>query len=302
MMLARTEHHCKVMGGPCRVLLDGCSRERAAEAIKRLTAELQRLEAKYSRYRVDSQVSRLNNSAGTGLSLPIDEETYGLCEYATALWRQSEGLFDPTSGVLRRVWDFRSHQLPSTREVSDLLPLIGWNRLVYSRNSWSLPVAGMQLDFGGLVKEYAVDAGRRVLQASGVEYALIDLAGDIATIGSQGDGRPWSVGIRHPLYGQHAVVGTNLACNALASSGDYERRMVVDGQSYGHILSARTGWPVAGLLCASVVSDQCLVAGSVATTALLKPPAEGLRWLDSFGLPWVAVDREMRVYGPLAGH
>ena len=143
--------------------------ERAAEAIKRLTAELQRLEAKYSRYRVDSQVSRLNNSAGTGLSLPIDEETYGLCEYATALWRQSEGLFDPTSGVLRRVWDFRSHQLPSTREVSDLLPLIGWNRLVYSRNSWSLPVAGMQLDFGGLVKEYAVDAGRRVLQASGVE-------------------------------------------------------------------------------------------------------------------------------------
>lgn len=160
----------------------------------------------------------------------------------------------------------------------------------------------MQLDFGGLVKEYAADAGRRVLQASGIEYALIDLAGDIATIGSQGDGRPWSVGIRHPLHGQHAVAETNLACNALASSGDYERRMVVDGQSYGHILSARTGWPVAGLLCASVVSDQCLVAGSVATSALLKPPAEGLRWLDSFGLPWVAVDREMRVYGPLAGH
>jgi len=300
MLVSRTEHSCKIMGGPCKVLLDGCSGALAPRAISRLVLELQRLESKYSRYLPDSLVSRLNSSAGTGQAVTMDEETFGLCEYTTALWKQSDGLFDPTSGVLRRAWDFRSDRLPTSGEIRDLLSLIGWDHLAYDSSSWSLPVAGMQLDFGGLVKEYAVDSGKRVLLELGIEHALIDLAGDIATIGTQGDGKPWQVGVRHPRHEEQAVARMELTGNALASSGDYERSIVVNGTHYGHILSPRTGWPVAGLACASVVADQCLVAGSAATTAMLKTKVDGLAWLESLGLPWVALDRKMRAYGPLA--
>jgi len=138
----------------------------------------------------------------------------------------------------------------------------------------------MQLDFGGCVKEYGADAAAAALQQAGISHGLVDLAGDMAAVGGQADGRPWQVGIRSPVEQGRAVAGVRLVTGGLASSGDYERCIEFGGRRYGHILDPRRGWPVEGLAAVSVTAPQCLVAGSSATMAMLMPQEEALAWLE----------------------
>jgi len=115
--------------------------------------------------------------------------------------------------------------------------------------------------------------------------------------GSDGTGEPWIIGIRHPAKKGGAIARLPLVTGGLASSGDYERCIEADGRRYGHILNPKTGWPVQGLASVSVMADQCLVAGSSATLALLMPDKEALSWLESLGVSWLAVDTELNIYG-----
>jgi thiamine biosynthesis lipoprotein len=285
------------MGGPCRLRLF-CEGD-AQGYIEAAEAEVERLEACYSRYRPDSLTSRINAAAGKD-PVAIDEETAGLLNYADTLWRESKGLFDLTSGILRRSWNFRAGRVPTQDEITALLPLIGWDKVIWTQASVRLPEPGMEIDFGGVVKEYACDSVANILRSHGLKHGLVDLAGDIVAIGSQADGTAWPIGIRHPEYGDRAIAHIPLNNAALASSGDYERRLVIDGERFGHILDPRTGWPVRGLVAVSVVAEQCLVAGSAATVAMLKPETQGLEWLESLGLPWLAVDSQLTCHGSVA--
>lgn len=260
-------------------------------------AEVRRLEAKYSRYREDSLTARINASAGSGTPVALDDETEGLLNYADTLWQQSAGLFDLTAGVLRRAWNFRSGQPPRPEIIDELLPLVGWQQVQRHNNSLALPVTGMELDFGGMVKEYACDAAATVLKLHGVGHALVDLAGDMACTGPRSDGQPWTIAIRHPEAANRAVATVSLSSGGLATSGDYERYLEINGQRYGHILNPHTGWPERGYLAVSVTAAQCLVAGSAATVALLKSELDARRWLEELGLPWLAVDRELACTG-----
>lgn len=292
------EHHFTAMGGPCRLRLE-CEEDDAQAFIDAAAAEVERLEARYSRYRVDSLTSRVNAAAGQD-AVPIDAETAGLLHYADTLWRESGGRFDLTSGILRRAWDFRSRRVPGQAEIDALLPLIGWEKVEWSREFLRLPETGMEIDFGGVVKEYACDSAANQLRNLGLAHGLVDLAGDMVAIGSRSDGSPWPIGIRHPEDKDCAIAQIPLSNGALASSGDYERCMIVDSERLGHILDPGTGWPVRGLVAVSVVAAQCLVAGSSATVAMLKAEDEGLKWLTGLGLPWLAIDRELRCHGSIA--
>ncbi len=285
------------MGGPCRFRVDSDDENAVLAAIAAAEAEVRRLERKFSRYLDDSLTSTINRRAGTGAVTAIDDETAGLLRYAHTVWEQSGGLFDLTSGVLRRAWNFRSGRLPGRAELERVLPLVGWQRVHWDAESVSLPVAGMEIDFGGCVKEYAADAAAATLAGAGIGSALVDLGGDMAATGPQADGRPWPVGIRHPEAAGTAVATLDLARGALASSGNYERRICVDGRRYGHILDPRSGWPPEGLAAVSVAAPQCLVAGSVATVAMLKPVPEALAWLQALELPWLAVDSRGAIQG-----
>jgi len=296
------EHSFRAMGGPCRLRLEVEGRELAAKAIECAVTEVQRLEQKYSRYQPDSLVSQINHSAGTGKPVLIDDETVGLLGYADTLYRESQGLFDLTSGVLRQAWDFASGLMPTTAELDELLPLVGWQQVRWDDDSITLPQAGMELDFGGMVKEYACDAAAAALRAAGVNHGLVDLAGDMAVTGQRAAGQPWMIGIRHPREPGRAVAQIPLVSGGLASSGDYERCLLIDGKRYGHIINPFTGLPGSGLVAVSVASAQCLVAGSVATVAMLKPLAEALPWLESLGVAWLGVDAELCCHGTGMGN
>jgi thiamine biosynthesis lipoprotein len=263
----------------------------ARKAAEHAIAEVTRIEAKYSRYRPDSVISQINAAAGVMRPpIAIDDETAQLLDYAKICFQQSGGLFDITSGVLRRAWDFKSGKPPAPSAVAALLPFVGFDRIERPEpNAIRLPLNGMELDFGGFGKEYAVDRALFVLTQAGIEHTCVNLAGDLAVTGSHADGSPWGVGIRHPRRDNQLLATLPVHSGAIATSGDYERYFVHEGKRYCHILNPRTGFPVDGLQSVTVAAPTCLVAGSATTVAMLKGDRDGIDWLNSLGVPYLAV-------------
>ena len=274
----------RAMAAVNEVQVHAADRGAAAALAAPAIAEVRRIEEKYSRYRPESVVSRINAQAG-GAPVAIDEETAGLLDFADACWRQSAGLFDATSGVLRRAWRFEpGSAVPSREALEALLPRIGWQRVERTREAVRLPLAGMELDFGGFGKEYAVDRAALALREAGAESALVNLAGDLAILGPQPDGTPWNVGIRHPRVENVAIATLPVASGAIATSGDYERYLEVDGVRHCHVLDPRTGRSARGFRSVTVHAQTCIVAGSAATIAMLMGRDAGLEWLDGLAV------------------
>ncbi len=288
------------MGSPCEIQLFAQNQAQAKRVAKIAIADVNRLEARYSRYREDSFLSAINRVAATGGSITVDEETAGLLNYAVACYEQSDGLFDITSGILRRAWNFKSGILPTETTIQELLDKVGWHKLRWNPPVLEFPVSGMEVDFGGVVKEYAVDRVAALCWQAGIRHGVINLGGDIKIIGPRGDGSAWRIGIRHPRNKDSLLETLVLKKGALASSGDYERCIVLDGVRYGHVLNPKTGWPVRHLAAVSVVGDFCVVAGSASTIAMLKEDA-GPAWLEELGLPHLWVDVKGQSGGSLLG-
>jgi thiamine biosynthesis lipoprotein len=282
------------MASRCELRLGGlplAALERAGQAC---VAEVRRIEYKYSRYRADSIVSRINAAAGSGAATEVDHETAGLLDFAAQLHAASDGLFDITSGVLRRAWDFKAARRPEQRAIDALLPLIGWQRVHWQGRLISLPDAGMELDFGGFGKEYAADRAHAILVDHGVSEGFVNLGGDIRIVGPRANGEPWRMGIQDPRQTDATVASLPLLAGALATSGDYERYFEQDGRRYCHILDPRTGWPVQAWRSISVVAPVCAAAGAVCTIAMLKGK-DGLGFLEAQGLDYLAIDAQGRL-------
>jgi FAD:protein FMN transferase len=246
--------------------------------------------------RGDSELARINRVAAAGGSTDIDAETAGLVAYAKACFQSSGGTFDITSGLLRQAWNFRDARLPEPAQIDALLPRIGLDKVTLSDRHLAFAQAGMELDFGGLGKEYAADRAAEVCGEREARHGFVDLGGDIRVIGPQPDGQPWRIGIRDSRDGAALAAEVALDGGALATSGDYERFIEVDGVRYCHILDPRTGWPVRGLSSVTVISERCLVAGSLATAAMLKG-SQGGAWLESLGVRHIAIDDRGRRSG-----
>lgn len=284
----------RAMACPCRLVIYGPVQ--AAEAAR---DEVLRLQDKYSRYLTESVTSRINAAAGQA-AVAIDEETAGLLHYAHSAWQQSQGLFDITAGVLRRAWDFRSKQPPSQAQIDALLPLIDWPAVELTLDSVRLPTPGMELDFGGFGKEYAVDAAAEAARAAGAESGLIDLGGDLRVLGPHPDGSAWEVGICDPRRPQRAIVQLPLVEGAIATSGNYQRFFTHQGLRYCHLLDPRSGWPVQGQLAGvSVAAPQCLIAGTASTVAMLMGGSKAPDWLAELGLPHLLLGQSGERQGTL---
>ncbi len=275
-------------------------KEQADRAAEAAISEVKRIEARYSRYLDGSVVTRINQAAG-GAPVLVDDETKSLLNYAEICYQQSEGLFDITSGVLRRVWDFKSNEIPSNTSIGGILGQIGWHRVEMHNQYIRLPVVGMEIDFGGFGKEYAVDRAGAVLASCGITSAMINLGGDLMVMGPHPDNSPWRIGLRHPRTDSVLLATLPITAGAVASSGDYERYIDFEGRRYSHILNPRTGWPVQdGFQSVTVHAPSCLVAGSATTIAMLKGESAGLSWLENLGLPFIAVTAKGAICSALA--
>ncbi|GAB4270696.1 MAG: FAD:protein FMN transferase [Methylomicrobium sp.] len=280
------------MGTECELQFFAASKTLAQNAARYAIEDVRRLESRYSRYRDDSYLSEINRIAQRGGSLEVDDETAALLNYADACYRQSDGLFDITSGILRKIWRKELQQPPDKDTIERLLGQIGWHHVAWNAPTLEFATPGMEIDFGGIVKEYAVDRVAGFCNEQNILHGFVNLGGDLRIFGPRLDGSAWAVGIRHPR--QTGLIRTlYLQRGALASSGDYERCFVLNGIRYGHVLNPKTGWPVNHLAAVSVISDLCVVAGSASTIAMLKEQ-EGPSWLEALGLPhlWFTVNGE----------
>lgn len=285
------------MGSPCEIQLYAQNQQQAAQIAHMAIADAERLELRYSRYRPDSFLSQINRVAQAGGSIEVDEETAGLLNYANTCYQQSDGLFDITSGLLRKAWNFSSGQMPEQSTIDHLLEHVGWHKVVWDGAVIHFE-AGMELDFGGIIKEYAADRLATLCWNAGVHHGFVNLGGDIRVIGAQPGGEPWQIGIRHPRN-KGELQRLELYSGGVASSGDYERCMVIDDVRYGHILNPKTGWPVQHLAAVTVIADLCVVAGSASTMAMLQQE-RGAELLADLGLKHLWVDTQGRVGGTLS--
>ncbi len=287
------------MGSPCELQLFAANPHDAQRAAAAVVADIERLEQRYSRYRDGSLLSSLNRVAASGGSIEVDAETAGLLNYAATCFEESGGLFDITSGRLRGAWNFTDGTLPDPAEVDRLLAHVGFDKLAWAPPRLSFPQPGLELDLGGVVKEYAADRAATLCRECGVQSGFVNLGGDIAIVGPRPDGDTWRIGLQHPRAPGEVARVVSLDRGGIASSGDYARCIVIDGVRYGHILNPRTGWPVRHLAAVSVQADLCIVAGSASTIAMLKE-ADGPAWLAGLGLPHLWVDVDGNMGGPLA--
>jgi len=289
-------HRFHAMASDCAVHVQAESLAASTVIALAAEAEVGRIEARYSRYRAESELARINRVAAAGGATDVDSETAGLIAYAKACHASSAGAFDITSGLLRQAWDFSMARLPAQAVIDALLPRIGLDKVTLADGRLAFARAGMELDLGGLGKEYAADRAAEVCCEHGARYGFVDLGGDIRVIGPQADGQPWRIGIRDPRDGEAVVAEVALSSGALATSGDYERSIEVDGVRYCHILDPRSGWPAHGLSSVTVISDHCLVAGSLATSAMLKGRS-GAAWLKGLGVRHIVIDDQGRCSG-----
>lgn len=287
------------MGCPCALQLEGGA-DAVARAAAAAQAEVARLDSKYSHYRDDSLVARIGAAADAGAAIDVDEETADLLDFAATLHAQSAGRFDISAGALTKLWDLQSGRVPDAGAIARARARCGWHRVSWRRPTLVPNVRGLRLDLGGVVKEYAADRAALLCRQAGVAHGMVDLGGDLATVGPHADGTPWLAGIRSPRGPGGAIAQVELARGGLATSGDYERVMVVDGRRYSHIVDPRAGVPVESFASVSVIADSCLVAGAASTLAMLFGVVDGEAWLRGLGLPFLCIDANGHARGTLA--
>lgn len=272
------------MASPCELLIETGDAALARRLLEHADAEAQRIDRKFSRYRDDSLVHAINTSGGRAVT--VDEETARLIDYGEALWKLSEGRFDLTSGVLRHAWNFDEGPVRADpARIPALLERIGWHRVQWQRPVLTMP-AGMEIDFGGIGKEYAVDLAADFAAAETDCAVLVNFGGDLRCTGRAPRSGAWRVGIESIEQAGEAARLVELKSGALATSGDAKRHVEIDGKRYGHIFDARTGWPTPDTpRSVTVAAATCSQAGSYSTLAMLQGAgaevfleAEGVRF------------------------
>ena len=258
------------MASPCELLTDVDNRAKAQQLTDIVANEAWRIETKFSRYVHGNIIHKINSSHGRTVS--VDAETAQLIEFATTLYGLTDGGFDITSGILREVWSFKGKKkVPTKAAVARVVKSVGWDKVVWDTPMLTLK-SGMQLDFGGIGKEYAVDRAGQLINAMTDASCLINFGGDLVVTRPRKDGKSWSVGIEQadsPAGKASRLI--MLRQGALATSGDTKRYVLKNGKRYGHVLDARTGWPIEGApRTVTVAADTCLEAGMLTTIAMMQ--------------------------------
>jgi thiamine biosynthesis lipoprotein len=280
--LLRVSFHA--LGTRCEVQFTANSTEQATEFERAAVAWVQAFEAKYSRFRPNSMISRINAAAGR-YWVEIDEDMEQMLGIGDALFAMTGGVLDPTALPLIWLWDYKSPKptVPSVEQIAGALQLVGWRKLQRAPGKVFLPRLGMALDFGGFGKEYAVDIVSQIAVQHGITNVLVDFGHDIRALGAPAPRPCWHIGLEDPRKAGTYTGSIGVSGKGIASSGDYLRCFVINGRRYGHIVDPRTGWPVAnGCTQATVVADTCLQAGILSTTAFVLGVSKGLEFIEGF--------------------
>jgi len=273
----------QAMASPCEIFIQ-CNNESEANQLASLAfGQTRRIETTYSRYRDDNIIHKINNSDGKAIE--VDSELARMLDYAAQCHELSDGLFDITSGILRKAWRFDGKDYhPDKKLIKSLLDRVGWDKVEWDGKKIKM-LPGMQIDLGGIGKEYAVDRVAELLFEKSGSTLMVNYGGDIRGMTKDNEPEPWIIGIEDPNKSRTAVGEIRLTNGGVATSGDLHRYCMVKGKRLGHILNPKTGWPAKDApRSVTVMGNYCVEAGFLSTLAILQ--GENAKpFLDSLEIP-----------------
>lgn len=273
----------QALGTQCGITFR-CEEMDRAQAYRQAALDwVKKFEAKYSRFREDSLISEINRRAG-GDWVELDEEAESVLGMIDTVHFLSKGVLDPTSLPLTHLWKRAAElgQEPTDQMIDDVKRLVKWSRVERTRGRIRLPEKGMALDLGGYGKEYAVDQVADLAIDHGIHDVLVDFGRDIRALGAPVDAPCWIVGVEDGSRPGEVWERIGLKNRGVASSGNYRRHVIINGKAYGHLIDCRSGWPIRhDCQGSTVISERCLEAGILASTAFILGPQDGLELIES---------------------
>lgn len=275
--------------------------EKASRAAEEALERIREIEALLSVSKKESEINRINQRAGVQ-PVSVSDDTINVVDRGIYYGGLSDGLFDVTVGPLVSLWGIGTErqEVPGDEELNKALALIDYRDVEINREAGEvyLKRPGMGLDLGGIAKGYAADEVKELLEAAGIKHAVINLGGNILTVGAKYDGGPWNIGIKDPeepagsLLGMARIIG-----KTVVTSGDYERYFEEDGRRYHHILNPFTGYPgKSEIRGVTIITSSSIDADALSTTVFLLGPEEGMQLIESLeGVEAVVVTDKRQV-------
>jgi thiamine biosynthesis lipoprotein len=278
---------------------DDC--ETAEAALQAAVDEIARIEKLLTTFSDTSETARINAAAGRK-PVVVAAEVFNLIERSLRISQITQGAFDISYGSLdRRFWNFDTEMkaLPDPAQARLLVKLINYRNILldHSNGSVFLRKAGMRIGFGGIGKGYAAERAKAVMLAMGVHSGVVNASGDLCAWGSQADGRPWNIGIAAPDHGRRPFASMPLRNSAVATSGNYEKFVVIGGRRYSHTIDPRTGYPVAGIKTVTIFCPNAEIADALATPVQVMGIRAGLNMINQLrDVECLVIDEQDRVY------
>lgn len=271
--------------------------ERIAEGV----SEIRRIESLLTTFNDDSETNLINRYAGIS-PVTVSRETFNLIARSIRISKITQGAFDITYGsVDKSLWNFDQHMtaLPDKATARQMVRLINYRNIILEEAACTvyLKEKGMRIGFGGIGKGYAAERAKLVMKNAGVDSGVVNASGDLTAWGYQPNGQPWTIGIANPHESSDLLAGMNLTDIAVATSGNYEKYVIIDGKRYSHTIDPRTGLPVSGIKSVTIITTNAEIADALATPVTIMGVIPGLDMINQMnGIEAVIIDDYDRVY------
>jgi thiamine biosynthesis lipoprotein len=282
--------HRLVMGTFARVVVIAKDSNSAGKCIESALAQINKVDDLMSDYKDNSEISILNRD-GFKKAVELSQSTYEVLQRSAEFSKLTDGAFDVTVGPLVEL--FRKAKdgqvLPSREEIADARSKVGFEKIKFDdvNRTVQFTVEGMMLDLGGIAKGYAVDKALEVMQAHGAVGGMVYLGGDIRCFGAPLEDRDyWVIGLQNPnvgtdSIGREVLLKIKMTNGAVATSGDYQQFVIIEGKRYSHIIDRTTGTSKEDLSSVTIISDNATKADALATAVSVMGSEEGLELIEN---------------------
>jgi thiamine biosynthesis lipoprotein len=292
---------CKLMGNRFELTVVSDNEKWAFDKIEAGIGEIQRIERLLTTFSDDSETNLVNQNAGLS-PVKVSTETFNLIERSLRISQVTQGAFDITYGSIdKRLWNFDQHMtaLPDEETAKKMVRLINYQNVLLDREKSTvfLKEKGMRIGFGGIGKGYAAERAKQVMKEQGVESGVVNASGDLTAWGLQPNGKQWTVGIANPDATHEVFSYMSITDMAVATSGNYEKFVMIDGKKYSHTINPRTGLPVTGIKSVTIITTNAEIADAMATPVMIMGIKTGLDMIDQIkNIEAVIIDDNDRLY------
>ena len=291
----------KLMGNSFQISAVAESEDWANERIDAAIDEIRRIEKLLTTYSDDSETALINKNAGMK-PVVVSEETFNIIERSIRISGITQGAFDITYGsVDKRLWNFDTNMksLPDKETAKKMVRFINYRNIILDKEKKMvyLKEKGMRIGFGGIGKGYAAEKAKQVMKEMGTESGIVNASGDITTWGYQPNGEPWTIGIADPNAKGRIFSYMNITNMAVATSGNYEKYIIIGGKKYSHTIDPRTGLPVRGIKSVTIISTNAEIADAMATPVMIMGIRAGLDLINQMkDIEAIVIDDDDKIY------